>query len=790
MMLLDKLELHKIRRVLRKVNSWAPTMRQMSDAELKKQTSIFREEIRKGRTLEQILPRAYATVREVDYRLLGLYPYDVQVMGAIILNDGNIAEMKTGEGKTLTATMPMYLNALSGKGSILVTPNSYLAERDKEQLAPVYQWLGLTVSTGFRTSKDKKKGEPSPSEKRKWYNSDILYTTSSLLAFDYLFDNLASSEEGQYLRPYNYALIDEVDAVLLDGATTPFVVATTPTLQSNMYELADNFVVSLVPKLDYRVKEREGAIWLTYHGVRKAEKYFRLKDLYAIENRELYRHIALAMRARHFMKNGHDYVVREGKVILLDESDGRLMKGIQISSGIQQAVEQKEHVAITNLEKTAASVTYPSLFGLFNKISGMSGTAKTNENEFINTYGMKVVQVPTNKPVIRKDLPDQLYLTTSDKLMAAIDQVHKLHKEGRPILLVAGSVENSEIISELLLDQGIPHNVLNAFNASREAAMVKDAGQDGAVTIATNMAGRGTDIKLTDSVRKKGGLAVIGTEMLPERVKLQLAGRAGRQGDPGTSQFYISMEDSFISGASTKRFQDYYRSLIKKRKAGKQIVQLHGPRIHFSLWMLKNRVASNEENTRITTNKYETAQKIQRESYYKVRNNIINTKHLEALAGKWISEGIDSLLAEHDHWDHHQLQQLMNEHFTYDVVEVPKSLDNKIKIKNYLEEFCRIQLNQKFTVLITNEQLNQFYRSALLGALDGCWTDEIDYLTKLQTYVGPWGMSGQDPGFVYNQRALDAYEKMLDKAKRIAINNLMLSTITLNDKNELVMTYN
>lgn len=789
-MLLDKIELRKVRRVLKKVNKWAPTMRQMSDEELQNQTNIFREELKKGRTLEQILPRAYATVREADYRLLGMYPYDVQVMGAIILNDGNIAEMKTGEGKTLTATMPMYLNAISGKGSILVTPNSYLAERDEEQLAPVYEWLGLTVSTGFRTGKDKEKGEPSPREKRAWYNSDILYTTSDLLAFDYLFNNLASSEEGQYLRPYNYALIDEVDAVLLDGATSPFVVATTPTLQSNMYELADNFATSLVPKLDYRLKERESAIWLTYHGVRKAEKYFRIDNLFAIENRELYRHIALAMRAHHFMKNGHDYVVREGKVILLDESDGRLMRGIQINSGIQQAVEQKEHVNVTSLQETAASVTYPSLFGLFNKISGMSGTAKTSENEFINTYGMKVIQVPTNRPVIRKDLPDKLYVTTTDKLMAAISEVHQLHAQGRPILLVAGSVENSEILSELLLDQGIPHNVLNTFNASREAAMVKDAGQDGAVTVATNIAGRGTDIKLTDSVRKKGGLAVIGTEMLPERVKLQLAGRAGRQGDPGTSQFYISLEDTFISKASTKRFQNYYRSLIRKRNAGKNIVRLHGPRIHFSLWMLKNRVASNEENSRQATNKFETAQKIQRQSYYVIRNNIINTAHLETVVGSWISEAIDCFLAEHDKWDHHRLQRLVNEHFTYDLVDVPTGLDSKPAIKKYLEDFCREQLVKKSKVLITNEQLNQFYRSSMLGALDGCWTDEIDYLTKLRTYVGSWGISGQDPGFVYNERAFDAYEKMLKKAKMIAVDNLMLSTIDLNDKNELVMTFN
>lgn len=789
-MILDQVEKWRIRQTLRRVNALAPTMRKMSDHQLKGQTALLRQELKNGKSLDDILPRAYATVREVDYRILGLYPYNVQVMGAIVLNQGYIAEMKTGEGKTLTATMPLYLNALSGKGAFLVTPNSYLAERDETQLAPVYEWLGLTVSTAFRKTTDRRSQPVTPKEKRGWYNSDIVYMTSAGLAFDYLFNNLASNKEDQYLRPFNYALVDEVDAVLLDGAESPFVVSSAPRVQSNLYRLADDFVVKMVPKLDYQVKRRDSAIWLTYHGIRKAETYFKINDLFDLRYRELYRHIALAMRAHYFMRKGHDYVVRDGKVILLDETNGRLMKGVQVSTGIHQATEQKEHVDLTSVRKTAASVTYPSLFGSFNKIAGMSGTAKVNENEFINTYNMRVIQVPTHKPVIRKDLPDKVYLTTSDKLIDALNEVVRLHNVGRPVLLVAGSVENSEIISELLLNKGIPHNVLNAFNASREAAMVRDAGQDGAVTVATNMAGRGTDIKITDSVRQKGGLAVIGTEMLPERVKLQLAGRAGRQGDPGTSQFYISLEDSFISKASTGRFRKYYRHKVAQKNAGKAITRLRSPRVKFSLWMLKNRVASNEESQRTQTNKYEVVLRLQRKTYYDSRSRIINTRHLEAIAGQWISQGIDDFLSEKDQWSPLDIKQLVSNHFSYDLVDIPQELNSKAEIKAYLERLSKQILTEKFKILITNQQLNQFYRTCLLAAADGCWTDQVDYLTTLKAYVGSWGLAGRDAGYVYNTRAFAAYQRMVRRSRKWAIDNLMLSTIKLNDQNQLVVSFN
>lgn len=777
--------LQKVKHTLAKVNALASEMRGMSDEELKHQTVLLKKELANGKTVDDILPRAFATIREADYRILGMFPYDVQVMGAIVLNQGNIAEMKTGEGKTLTATMPLYLNALTGKGAFLLTPNNYLAQRDKEQLQPVYEWLGLTVSLGFETNDQEKK--TTPEVKRSWYNADITYTTASSLAFDYLFNNLATRREDQYLRPFNYVIIDEVDAILLDEATSPFVVSSMPMVQSNLYQLADAFIHILQPKIDYKLNEDHDAVWLTLHGIQRAERFFRIPDLFISEYREIYRHIILALRAHFIMENGHDYLVSEGKVVLLDEANGRLKKGVKVSTGLHQAIEAKEHVDLTPNQQVAASITFPSLFGLFNKIAGMSGTAKSDEHEFFEVYKMRVIQIPTRKKVIRKDYPEQIYLTTRQKLIHALDETIELHKAGRPVLLVAGSVENSEIISELLLDRGISHNVLNAFNVAREADIVKDAGQKGAVTVATNMAGRGTDIKLGEDVKKLGGLAVIGTEMLPARVKMQLAGRAGRQGDPGTSKFYISLEDGYLAKNSTKRFKNYYRRL-RKKKTDKQ---LRSPRLKMSITMLNDRVAANQQMARSNVNKNEIALKIQRKYLYDRRDQLMRTAHLETEVGKWLSRGISLYLTEKAEWSALELRHLMNQHFTYDVVSLPDTLElNHKKIQKYLERFCQERLEQKAQVLINNEQLNQFYRSALLNALDSSWTDQMAYLSKLSVIVQPWATAQRDPKFMYQEKAYQAFEKMFDTVAKKVVDNLMLSTIRLDKDNNLIVHFN
>lgn len=777
--------LQKVKHTLAKVNALASEMRGMSDEELKHQTVLLKKELANGKTVDDILPRAFATIREADYRILGMFPYDVQVMGAIVLNQGNIAEMKTGEGKTLTATMPLYLNALTGKGTFLLTPNNYLAQRDKEQLQPVYEWLGLTVSLGFEPDDQEKK--TTPAIKRSWYNADITYTTASSLAFDYLFNNLATRREDQYLRPFNYVIIDEVDAILLDEATSPFVVSSMPMVQSNLYQLADAFIHILQPKIDYRLNEDHDAVWLTLHGIQRAERFFRIPDLFISEYREIYRHIILALRAHFIMENGHDYLVSEGKVVLLDEANGRLKKGVKVSTGLHQAIEAKEHVDLTPNQQVAASITFPSLFGLFNKIAGMSGTAKSDEHEFFEVYKMRVIQIPTRKKVIRKDYPEQIYLTTRQKLIHALNETIELHKAGRPVLLVAGSVENSEIISELLLDHGISHNVLNAFNVAREADIIKDAGQKGAVTVATNMAGRGTDIKLGAGVKKLGGLAVIGTEMLPARVKMQLAGRAGRQGDPGTSKFYISLEDSYLAKNSTKRFKNYYRRL-RKKKIDKQ---LRSPRLKMSVTMLNDRVAANQQMARSNINKNEIALKIQRKYLYDQRDQLMRTAHLETEVGKWLSRGISLYLTEKVEWTALELRHLMNQHFTYDVVSLPDTLElNHKKIQKYLERFCQERLEQKAQVLINNKQLNQFYRSALLNALDSSWTDQMAYLSKLSVIVQPWATAQRDPKFMYQEKAYQAFEKMFDTVAKKVVDNLMLSTIRLDKDNNLIVHFN
>lgn len=777
--------LQKVKHTLAKVNALASEMRGMSDEELKHQTVLLKKELANGKIVDDILPRAFATIREADYRILGMFPYDVQVMGAIVLNQGNIAEMKTGEGKTLTATMPLYLNALTGKGAFLLTPNNYLAQRDKEQLQPVYEWLGLTVSLGFETNDQEKK--TTPEVKRSWYNADITYTTASSLAFDYLFNNLATRREDQYLRPFNYVIIDEVDAILLDEATSPFVVSSMPMVQSNLYQLADAFIHILQPKIDYKLNEDHDAVWLTLHGIQRAERFFRIPDLFISEYREIYRHIILALRAHFIMENGHDYLVSEGKVVLLDEANGRLKKGVKVSTGLHQAIEAKEHVDLTPNQQVAASITFPSLFGLFNKIAGMSGTAKSDEHEFFEVYKMRVIQIPTRKKVIRTDYPEQIYLTTRQKLIHALDETIELHKAGRPVLLVAGSVENSEIISELLLDRGISHNVLNAFNVAREADIVKDAGQKGAVTVATNMAGRGTDIKLGEDVKKLGGLAVIGTEMLPARVKMQLAGRAGRQGDPGTSKFYISLEDGYLAKNSTKRFKNYYRRL-RKKKTDKQ---LRSPRLKMSITMLNDRVAANQQMARSNINKNEIALKIQRKYLYDQRDQLMRTAHLETEVGKWLSRGISLYLTEKAEWSALELRHLMNQHFTYDVVSLPDTLElNHKKIQKYLERFCQERLEQKAQVLINNEQLNQFYRSALLNALDSSWTDQMAYLSKLSVIVQPWATAQRDPKFMYQEKAYQAFEKMFDTVAKKVVDNLMLSTIRLDKDNNLIVHFN
>lgn len=783
-------ELRRARHILAKVNALAPTMRAMSDEELQAQTPRMRKMLRDGKSLNSLLPMAFATAREAARRVLGMYPYDVQVIGAIVLHHGWIAEMKTGEGKTLTAALPLYLNGLTGKGAILVTPSRYLAQRDQEELSVLYEWLGLTCSLGFDPD-DESGNQATVADKRKWYQADILYTTGSTLAFDYLFNNLASRPEDQYLRPYNYAIVDEADAVFLDGANSPMVVASKPELQSNLYRLTDEFVRSLESGTDYRRSRNHKSAWLTHQGVLKAQQWFRIDDLFNEQHRELYRHISLALQAHFVQQRGHDYLVEDGEVILLDEANGRLMRGMKVNTGIQQAVEQKEGVKISDNRQAVASITYQGLFRLFNNVAGMTGTARIAADEFIDVYKMKVVQIPRHRKNIRKDHQPRVYLTTSEKLIEAIKLAEKLHQKGRPILLIAGSVENSEIVSEILLNRGIPHNLLNARNEANEAAIIKNAGQKNAVTVSTNMAGRGTDIKLGPGVAKLGGLAVIGTEMLDPRVAEQLQGRAGRQGDPGDSWFFISLEDNFVSQNSSPVIRKYYRRHIKHFNHQAKPHRLHNPRILLSLLLLRDKVMVSQRQTRARMYSYENSMRLERMAFYESRDAIMNADDYRKTALNWMEHGFDVILSKRSSWDYGHLKAMVNHWITYDDAQIPADLNyqNLAAVKSYLMRRTNEILDQIEDSIADPKQIEQFYRSALLKAMDDCWVDQVAYLGYLKTLVQPWTLLQRNPMAVYHEKAYDRFKQMIDAVTQEAIRNLLLSTVALNENGEVVVYF-
>ena len=486
-------KLRKVRATLKKINGLKDEMAALSDEALAAKTVEFRQRLAEGETLDDLLVEAFAVVREADKRILGMFPYDVQVMGGIVIHQGNVAEMNTGEGKTLTATMPLYLNALTGKGAMLITTNEYLAKRDAEEMGPVYSFLGLSLGLPFT---DDPKEELTAEEKKEIYNSDIIYLTNSSLGFDYLSDNLASSSNEKFLRPFEYVIIDEIDDILLDSAQTPLIIAGSPRVQSNYYGIIDTLVTTLVENEDYIFKEEKEEIWLTTKGAKTAESFLGIDNLYKEEYATYVRHLVYSLRAHKLFSRDKEYIIRDDEMVLLDKGTGRLMEMTKLQGGLHQAIEAKEHVKLSPETRAMASITYQSLFKMFNKISGMTGTGKVAEKEFLETYNMSVIRIPTNRPLIRKDYSDNLYVTLPEKVYASLECIKEYHIKGNPLLVFVGSVEMSHLYSSLLLREGIAHNVLNANNAAREAQIVSESGQMGAVTVATSMAGRGTDIKL------------------------------------------------------------------------------------------------------------------------------------------------------------------------------------------------------------------------------------------------------------------------------------------------------
>ncbi len=754
----DRRELRRINKIANKVESYAKQMSELTDEQLQAKTDEFRERYKKGESLDHMLPEAFAVSREGAKRVLGLYPFHVQIMGGIVLHEGNIAEMRTGEGKTLTATMPVYLNAISGKGVHVITVNEYLSKRDATEMGQLYNWLGCSV--GINNS------EMSPDQKREAYKADIMYSTNSEIGFDYLRDNMAVYKEDQVQRGLNYALVDEVDSILIDEARTPLIISGPGTGTSKLYKQTDRFVKQLKKDVDYKIDLESKTVSLTDEGIKKAEKYFNLKNLYDPENTALTHHLDQALRANYIMLLDKDYVVQDGEVLIVDSFTGRVMEGRRFSDGLHQAIEAKEGVEVQEENKTMANITYQNLFRMYNKLAGMTGTAKTEQEEFREIYNMETITIPTNRPVQRKDEPDLLYPTLQSKFAAVVDRIKKLHAKGQPILVGTVAVETSEYLSQLLDKENIPHVVLNAKNHAKEAEIVKNAGQKGAVTIATNMAGRGTDIKLGPGVREIGGLAVIGTERHESRrIDNQLRGRSGRQGDPGLSQFYLSLEDDLM-----KRFGgDRIKAFLERMKVNDEDAVIKSRFLTHQVESAQKRVEGNNYDSRKNVLQYDDVMREQREIIYKERQQIITEDKslkwvLMPMFRRTIQREVDQhTLGDKKDWD---LQGIVD--FAEEVLIKPdtitvKDLEGKSpqEMVDYLMTFAQGVYKEKQKQLYDPAQMLEFEKVVILRVVDSHWTDHIDIMDQFRQSVGLRGYGQLNPLVEYQTAGYHMFEQMI-----------------------------
>ena len=792
-MIKNHFQIQRLKKILAKVKSFESEMAGLSDAELRKKTQEFKKRLTAGETLDDLLPEAYAVVREADKRVLGMFPYDVQVMGAIVLHEGNVAEMATGEGKTLTATMPLYLNALSGQGAMLVTTNTYLALRDAQEMGQVYRFLGLTIEAAVVADETE---NLTPKQKRLIYQADIVYTTNSALGFDYLIENLAENKDSQYLSPFNYVIIDEIDSILLDSAQVPLVISGAPRVQSNFYSIMDTFITTLKEDEDYHYDDEKNEVWLTSKGILAAESFLDLEHLFSKENQELVRHLNLALRAHKLYKKDKDYVVRQGdkeaEVVLLDRSTGRLLEMTRLQGGQHQAIEAKEHVKLTEETRAMASITYQNLFRLFRKISGMTGTGKVVESEFMETYSMSVIKIPTNQPVIRQDLPDQLYQTLPEKVFASLDEVKHYHAQGNPLLIFTGSVEMSEIYSSLLLREGIAHNLLNANNAAREAQIIAESGQKGAVTVATSMAGRGTDIKLGPGVADLGGLVVIGTERMEnQRIDLQIRGRSGRQGDPGISKFFISLEDDLLRKWGPDWLKKFYKD-YSAEEVEQHPVQLGQRRFRRLVAKAQRASESSAKMSRRMTLEYAQCMKIQREITYAERNRLIQAEErIDEEISRVLSQVIHQAAYEQSYETRADLYRFILDHFSYHAERIPYDFDiySPEKIAELLQDIAEQELQAKKAYLKSDKLFTHFQRVSVLKAIDENWVEQVDYLQQLKTALSGQHFSMKNPLVEYYQEAYDGFEYMKERMKQQIVKNLLMSELALNPKGEVIMYF-
>ena len=752
----DKGELRRLEKMADKVIKYEDEMAALTDEQLQAKTVEFKQRYQNGETLDQLLYEAFAVVREGAKRVLGLFPYKVQVMGGIVLHHGDVPEMRTGEGKTLTATMPVYLNALSGKGVHVVTVNEYLSERDATEMGELYSWLGLSVGINLAAK--------SPMEKKEAYLCDITYSTNSEIGFDYLRDNMVVRAETMVQRPLNYALVDEVDSILIDEARTPLIVSGANAVEtSQLYHMADQYVKSL-DKDDYIIDIQSKTIGLSDSGIDKAESYFNLSNLYDIENVALTHFIDNALRANYIMTLDIDYVVSEDQEILIvDQFTGRTMEGRRYSDGLHQAIEAKEAVPIQDETKTSASITYQNLFRMYKKLSGMTGTGKTEEEEFREIYNIRVIPIPTNRPVQRIDHPDLLFASLEAKFKAVVEDVKARYQKGQPILVGTVAVETSDYISKKLVAAGIPHEVLNAKNHYKEAQIIMNAGQRGAVTIATNMAGRGTDIKLGEGVRELGGLCVIGTERHESRrIDNQLRGRSGRQGDPGESQFYRSLEDDLMKRFGSERLKTVFERFNMSDEA------IESRMLTRQVEAAQKRVEGNNYDTRKQVLQYDDVMREQREIIYAQRYDVITAdRDLAPEIHAMIKRTINRVVDNHARSKQNEKLEAILNFAKYNLLpedsislEDLSGLSDKA-IKEELFQRALVVYNNQVAKLRDEEAVKEFQKVLILRVVDNKWTDHIDALDQLRNAVGLRGYAQNNPVVEYQAEGFRMFNDMI-----------------------------
>lgn len=762
----------KLHFLLGKVKEECKKVKNLSDYELKNKTNEFKRRLADGETTEDLLPEAFAVCCEADYRVLGMFPFDVQILGGIALHLCYLAEMNTGEGKTLTATMPLYLNGLTGKSSILVTANEYLAIRDAEEMGKVYEFLGLSVKAGVTRDTNEHLNND---QKKEIYAADIVYTTHGSLGFDYLLNNLVHSKEDRFMRELYYVIIDEADSVLLDSASMPLVISGSPRVQSNLYGITDFFVTTLVEDEHYIVEDNK--VWLTDKGIEYAQRYFRIENLYSKENFDVLRHVVLALRAHYLMDKDVDYVVTDsGEIVLLDKSTGRKMKGMKLRGGSHQAIEEKERLKLSQEQRSVASITYQNLFNLFPKMSGMSGTIADGKDELLEVYHKQVVVIPPNKPMARKDLPDKYFKTSEEQFDAVIKETVKRHNTGQPVLLIASLISDTEMLSKLLVQEKIEHSVLNANNAFWEAEIIKEAGQKNVVTVATSMAGRGTDIRLGSGVKELGGLCVLGIgRMNNTRDERQARGRAGRQGEPGVSIFYTSLEDDVCEILGDDFLEKYIEKdkHISKRRIKKLINKSQKIKSESSVFQRKNAVD------------YDSVMQRQRTIMYKTRNDLLDGKSLDENYLLSICEdNIKDFVKSNKKLDSYAVHRYVLDNLSYRLQEMDESTKNQ---KDYLIQYSKMAFNNKKKSL--GDRFSEYCRLCTLRALDDGWVEEVDYLQQLQAAISGRSSAQRNLLFEYQREARISFEDMEKSIKKAMIRNILLGEVSFGKDNEMIILY-